>query len=271
MPLRILTWNVNSLRLRLDHLTRMVEDYRPDVLCFQEIKQEDHKFPAEALQALGFPHFVVRGMKSYNGVAICSRFPLEEEGARRNWCDKDDARHLSATVRADGLPPVTVENFYVPAGGDVPDPEENEKFAHKLAFMEEMATAFSAEDPAHRVLVGDLNVAPLEQDVWSHKQLLKVVSHTPVEVELLTRAQQAGGWIDALREIVPPEEKLYSWWSYRAKDWRKSNRGRRLDHIWLSPSLKGSLQGGAVESVVRDWTPASDHAPVWVEIAPETL
>jgi len=266
MTLRIMTWNVNSLRLRLEHVERLIDEINPDVFCFQEIKLETSKFPDQALSALGYPYHAVRGMKSYNGVAITSRFPLEEPQERRLWCDKDDARHLSVRLQRDGKDPVFIENFYVPAGGDEPDPEKNEKFAHKLAFLKEMATAYDPNSPEKRVLVGDLNVAPLEHDVWSHKQLLKVVSHTPIEVDLFTKAQQAGQWQDALRALVPSEEKLYSWWSYRARDWRKSNRGRRLDHIWLSPSLQGHLKNGAIHDTARDWKPASDHAPVWVEL-----
>jgi exodeoxyribonuclease-3 len=117
------------------------------------------------------------------------------------------------------------------------------------------------------VLVGDLNIAPLEHDVWSHKQLLDVVSHTPVEVAALTAWQQAGGWHDALRHFVPAEHKLYTWWSYRAKDWRAADRGRRLDHAWVSPDLVGTLARHVVLKDARDWAQASDHVPVMVEIA----
>ena len=116
------------------------------------------------------------------------------------------------------------------------------------------------------VAVGDLNIAPLEADVWSHKQLLSVVSHTPVEVERLARLRQAGGFVDAVRHFLPPPERLYTWWSYRARDWAASNRGRRLDHVWVTPNLVGELSQAQVLRDSRSWTKASDHVPVMVTI-----
>ena len=113
-----------------------------------------------------------------------------------------------------------------------------------------------------RVTVGDLNVAPLEHDVWSHKQLLTVVSHTPVEVDLFGRMMAAMDWIDVPRKFVPPEKKLYSWWSYRNQDWRASNRGRRLDHILASPGLGDAIRSYRIDADLRDWEKASDHVPV---------
>src|SRR5690606_30795589 len=132
---------------------------------------------------------------------------------------------------------IELHNFYVPAGGDVPDPAVNPKFAHKLRFLDEAAAWFAARrNPENRfILLGDLNVAPLETDVWSHKQLLKVVSHTPVEVERMNRWCASHDWVDAVRRFVPPERKLYSWWSYRSPDWAAADKGRRLDHVWVTP------------------------------------
>jgi len=116
------------------------------------------------------------------------------------------------------------------------------------------------------ILVGDLNIAPLETDVWSHKQLLNVVSHTPVEVDALTDLQAGLGWIDAVRHRIPAEQRLYTWWSYRARDWALSDRGRRLDHVWVTPPLAGAV--GAVEVLrqARGWEKASDHVPVIVDL-----
>ena len=119
---------------------------------------------------------------------------------------------------------------------------------------------------ARAVLVGDLNIAPLEHDVWSHKQLRDVVSHTAVETEGLL-AWQRNGWVDAVRHFVPDDEKLYSWWSYRNRDWRTSDRGRRLDHIWVTSDLKGALANQTILKDARDWTQASDHVPVCVELS----
>ncbi|MGH7090806.1 MAG: exodeoxyribonuclease III, partial [Stellaceae bacterium] len=111
-----------------------------------------------------------------------------------------------------------------------------------------------------------LNIAPLETDVWSHKQLLKVVSHTPVEVARLKRLQNSLGFVDAVRHFVPAEQRLYTWWSYRNRDWAASDRGRRLDHVWVTPGLQPHLAAAAVHREFRGWDKASDHVPVMVEI-----
>jgi len=204
-----------------------------------------------------------RGMKSYNGVAILSRRPIEIVEDRK-FCGREDCRHVAA--RIDGL---DLHCLYVPAGGDEPDPAVNDKFAHKLDFLDEMASWSRSLNGGGRpvVLAGDFNVAPLETDVWSHRQLLNVVSHTPVEVERLDGAQAAGAWVDAVRRFIPPEVRLYSWWSYRARDWAASDRGRRLDHVWVSPDLAGRLRGASVLREARGWEKPSDHVPVIVDLA----
>lgn len=261
MALTIATWNINSVRLREGLVAEFLEREAPDVLCLQETKTPAEKFPRERFAALGYRHLRVRGDKGYNGVAIVSRLPLgdAEHGDAEyvDFCGRGDARHIAAVLPGG----VSLHNFYVPAGGDEPDPEANPKFAHKLAFVAEMAEWSAALDgPA--ILAGDLNIAPLEADVWSHRQLLNVISHTPVEVETLGRAQAAGGWRDVTRAHIPPPERVYSWWSYRARDWAASDRGRRLDHIWTRggvPDRPGSSR------VLRDWRGAekpSDHVPV---------
>jgi exodeoxyribonuclease-3 len=265
-PLRIATWNINSVRLRLPLLKDLVASLEPDVLCLQETKCPDDLFPHEGAAALGFAHRLVRGMKGYNGVAILSKRPILARDGDPDWCGKGDCRHLGASIDAPGGP-IDLHDFYVPAGGDIPDRAANPKFAHKLDFVAE-ATAWSAANPATRaILAGDLNIAPLEHDVWSHRQLLDVVSHTPVEVDAITAWQRAGGWHDALRHFVPADQKLYTWWSYRARDWRAADRGRRLDHVWVSPDLAGGLRRHLVLKDARDWPQASDHVPVMVEIA----
>jgi exodeoxyribonuclease-3 len=263
VPFTIATWNVNSVRLRLDQVLRFVDEARPDALCLQEIKCRDEQFPAAALARAGYPHQAVYGLKGHHGVAVVSSHPFAT-AERHRFCGRDDGRCLTVSFGAGVLKGVALANFYVPAGGDVPDPAVNERFAHKLGFLDEFA-AWSARfntANARTVLVGDLNVAPLEHDVWSHKHLLDVVSHTPIEVEKLGNAVAAGGWIDVMRRVVPAEQKLYTWWSYRALDWRASNRGRRLDHIWVSPALDGSWTRMTVRDDVRDWDRPSDHVPV---------
>lgn len=261
--MRIATWNINSVRLRLPRALDLIAEAKPDVLCLQEIKALADQFPAGAFAEAGYPHQAVSGMKGYNGVAIVSRFPIEET-ARHDFCSKDDARHVAA--RIDGGP--EVHNFYVPAGGDVPDPGANPKFAHKLDFLAEARSWFDANRGGDQpmVLVGDLNIAPLETDVWSHKQLLDVVSHTPVEVEALGVWQSGLAWHDAVRDRIPPDQRLYTWWSYRARDWDVSDRGRRLDHVWVTPPLAGSVTDATVLRHARGWEKASDHVPVIVDL-----
>lgn len=270
MTVSIATWNINSVRLRLDLVARFLQEHQPDVLCLQEIKCADEHFPVSAIREMGYPHVAVHGQKAYHGVATLSRLPFHEEH-RMGFCGKEDARHLAVTFTngAGAAQGVTLHNFYVPAGGDEPDPGINPKFAHKLDFVREM-TSWSKKlkraGAGRDILVGDLNIAPLETDVWSHKQLLKVVSHTPVEVDAMTKMQQAGGWVDVVRSHIPPQQKLFTWWSYRAQDWEASDRGRRLDHVWTSPGLAGRVAASEVLKPVRGWPRPSDHAPVMARL-----
>ncbi|MCQ9154367.1 exodeoxyribonuclease III [Acidomonas methanolica] len=263
--MRLLTWNINSLRLRLPLLARLVDEEHPDVVCLQETKVPDPLFPLDAVRKLGFPHVHFAGMKGYNGVAILSRLPFTPLADFPDWCARKDCRHIGVVFTLpDGH--VTLHDFYVPAGGDIPDRELNDKFAHKLDFLDEATRWFTASPPARSILVGDLNIAPLEQDVWSHKQLLNVVSHTPPEVERLN-AWMKTGFVDVMRRAVPPDEKLYTWWSYRNRDWRASDRGRRLDHIWMTPDLVPAFRNMRVLKDARDWAGPSDHVPVIADLA----
>jgi len=261
---RIATWNINSVRLRLPRALELLAAEQPDVLCLQEIKALADQFPAQAFADAGYPHQAVSGMKGYNGVAVVSRLPIVET-ERCDFCTRADARHLA--VRIAGGP--ELHNLYVPAGGDIPDPVANPKFAHKLEFLSELRVWFAAERNAGQpmILVGDLNIAPLENDVWSHKQLLDVVSHTPVEVEALSELQAGLGWLDAVRHRIPADQRLYTWWSYRARDWDVSDRGRRLDHVWVTPPLAGAVRHASVLRAARGWEKASDHVPVIVDLA----
>ncbi|MBI3707588.1 MAG: endonuclease/exonuclease/phosphatase family protein [Proteobacteria bacterium] len=261
--MRIATWNINSVRLRLPLIRRLIEAAAPDILCLQETKAEDVHFPTQALAELGFEHQMISGMKGYNGVAILSRRELRSTGTR-SWCEKNDSRHVHADI--DGG--IELHCVYVPAGGDIPDPDANSKFAHKLRFVREQAEWWARQPTraARRLLVGDLNIAPLENDVWSHKQLLDVVSHTPIEVDLLRRMQEAHGWVDAVRYFAPEPQRLYTWWSYRNRDWQASDRGRRLDHIWVTPALVPNLRAVHIFKGARDWPTPSDHVPVVVDL-----
>lgn len=264
--LSIATWNINSVRLRIDSVIRFLSEEAPDVLCLQETKCPNDVFPHAAFEKAGYRHRVISGIKGYNGVAIISKQPLAPHSTRE-MCGKPDARHIAARI-GEGAGAVTIHNFYVPAGGDIADPEANPKFAHKLAFVEELKH-FSDEarkaDP-RAVLVGDLNIAPLEHDVWSHKQLLDVVSHTPIETKGLTEVIAAGDWVDAMRVLKPEPEKVYSWWSYRSPDWDKADKGRRLDHVWLGKDLGAHLREGRIFRACRGWERPSDHVPVMVTL-----
>jgi exodeoxyribonuclease-3 len=259
MPFTIATWNINSVRLREGLVARLMQEEAPDILCLQECKSPVEMIPVEAFRAIGYGHIVARGQKGYNGVAILSKLPLREVGAH-DFVDLGHARHVAAMLENG----VTIHNFYVPAGGDIPDPALNPKFAHKLSFLDEMRDCAPLHPGARdrHILVGDLNVAPHEHDVWSHKQLLKVVSHTPVECEKLIGVKQHGGWIDIARARIPEPEQLYTWWSYRAKDWEAADRGRRLDHIWVSPALGDRVSDFRIARTARGWERPSDHVPV---------
>jgi len=260
--LRVATWNINSLRLRLPLLTQLVAELNPDVICLQETKVPDELFPHQTLPVLGYGHYLHAGMKGYNGVALLSRLPITRVPDQPDWCSRGDCRHIAGEVQTPGGT-VVVHNFYVPAGGDEADREINPKFGHKLDFLAEATAWFKKHPPKRSVLVGDLNIAPLEHDVWNHKQLLKVVSHTPVETAALLE-WQAQGFTDAVRAHVPDSEKLYTWWSYRNRDWKVANRGRRLDHIWITPDL--TSRSYAIMTEARDWQQGSDHVPVCVEV-----
>jgi exodeoxyribonuclease-3 len=263
---KIASWNVNSVRFRLNTMRRFLRRYEPDVLCLQETKVADPLFPHAAAAALGYEHQFVAGQKGYNGVAILSREPLEDARVR-NWCGRADARHVFARVRG-----IELHNVYAPAGGDLPDPARNAKFRHKLEFYRALTRWFRGRHRRRRfttgrvVLAGDLNIAPLENDVWSHRALARTVTHTDVERRALGRLYAACDWVDALRFFVPESEKLFTWWSYRAPNWRRVNKGRRLDHIWVSSSLSGALRSARVIDRVRGWNKPSDHAPLLIEL-----
>ncbi|MGO9485376.1 MAG: exodeoxyribonuclease III [Rhodomicrobium sp.] len=263
--LKIATWNINSVRLRAGLVARFLKQAQPDILCLQEIKCVEEAFPREVFLELGYPHIAISGQPGYHGVATLSRLPL---GAlpRESFCGTAEARHLGCAVQLSSGEALALHNIYVPAGGDIPDPAINPKFKQKLSYLKSLASWRPGNGGGHAILLGDFNVAPLETDVWSHKQLLKVVSHTPVEVEALTEVQSCGAWSDLVRHVIPPERKLYTWWSYRAQDWAASDRGRRLDHIWASASLAGAARSASVLKEARGWEGPSDHVPVVVEL-----
>lgn len=260
-PFKISTWNINSIRLRAPNVQEFLRKHAPDVLCLQEIKCQTAEFPAKAFREVGYDYHQALGQSGgHHGVAIVSRHPIEAIDAQP-LCREGHARVQAARIEG-----FEVHNIYLPAGGDEPNPDTNEKFAHKLDFLACMARDYAQlnNDKSPRILVGDLNVAPHENDVWSHKQLLKIVSHTPVETEALEKARTQGGFADIARECHGDDQKLYTWWSYRAKDWAASNRGRRLDHVWANDTAMGLVDLPSYEIHLGwrgGWKP-SDHAPV---------
>lgn len=264
MAFSIVTWNINSVRLRLPIVQHLLELWQPDVLCLQETKCPNDQFPTAAFKKMGYEHIAMHGQKGYHGVATIARQPFVEDAQSVEFCEMGDTRHISTRHAIPGMPdPVLLHNFYVPAGGDEPDVVKNPKFDHKLKFLDEMTGHFGGRFKDDRnIVVGDLNIAPSEHDVWSHKQLLKVVSHTPIEVEALARVFQSGGFVDLVRQHFPEPELLYSWWSYRSRNWAASNRGRRLDHIWSHPDVARHLSSVDILSEARGWEKPSDHVPV---------
>lgn len=261
--LRVATWNINSVRLRIDQVARFVSMSGTDVLCLQEIKCLEDQFPRNAFADMGLPHLKIAGQKGWHGVAIASRRPIEPSETFQS-CKLGHARCVS--VRVEG---VDIQNFYIPAGGDVPDRDLNPKFDHKMDFYEQLTATVATQDRSRPLLMcGDFNIAPSEFDVWNHRYMSKIVSHTPIEVETLNRLQAAGAFTDVVREAFPEPQKLASWWSYRAQDFRKSARGLRLDHIWTSPGLTPAVLPGSatIHEPVRAWEQPSDHCPITVDL-----
>ncbi|WP_158913687.1 exodeoxyribonuclease III [Caulobacter sp. S45] len=266
MRLRIATWNINSVRLRHEQVARFVAEQAPDVICLQEIKCREGEFPTGAFVDMGLPHLAIAGQKGWHGVAIASRLPIEA-ASPLDVCREGHARCVSGVIAG-----VEVRNFYIPAGGDIPDRALNPKFDHKLDFFERLTREMAARNPADPILIaGDLNVAPGEFDVWSHRQMSRIVSHTPVEVRAMADLHASLGFTDLMRAAIPDPQKLFTWWSYRAQDFRASNRGLRLDHLLASPGLMpAAVQNGVVSARVhddvREWERPSDHAPATVDL-----
>ena len=260
--MKIITWNCNGIRARFPLIKKLINSLPIDILCLQETKISDDIFPVKEFQQFGFMFQAYRGEKGYNGVAILSKLPFKSSDYKI-WAGKEDCRHIQVNFSND----LIINNFYVPAGGDIADKSVNEKFEHKLRFLSELKSwAEKLPDDRKEILLGDLNIAPLPEDVWSHKQLINVVSHTPIEVEYLNGVLKSGNYTDIVREYYSPTEKLFSWWSYRSKDWKLSNRGRRLDHIWASNKLKNKSKEIQILKEKRGWNKPSDHVPIYLDL-----
>ncbi len=260
----VATWNVNSVRLRVPQLKNFLKNHQPDIIALQETKVQDHEFPLTALQDLGYAYIMFKGQKSYNGVALLSKTPLLP-GPTYNFGGLNDARHISCMLPNGGV----LHNFYVPAGGDVPDMALNAKYAHKIRFLQDMksflTTTHAPDQPI--IVLGDINIAPRENDVWSHKPMLKVVCHTPLETENLAEVMKSLDVFDCARHFVPDDKKLYSWWSYRNYEITNESRGLRLDHIWIKQRHKDTLQSCVHLHEQRLEEKPSDHVVVMAKFS----
>jgi exodeoxyribonuclease-3 len=263
--LTIATWNINSVRSRIDAAVRFLEEEKPHVLCLQEIKCRNEEFPSKAFKDAGYKHIQVRGQKGHHGVATVARIPLEPM-PEPELCSKGEGRAAAAMVGG-----IELHNYYFPSGGDEPDPEVNDKFAHKLEFwarLQKRAKKELKRLAAEPVLyVGDFNIAPGEHDVHNHKRLIKYVGHTPQESALYFETLKIGQFTDIERALIPEPEQIPTWWSYRVKNWTPESPGWRLDHFWASQGLRGAaLKGGRkalkVHTRTREWEKPSDHVPV---------
>ena len=259
--MKIVSWNINSVRFRIELVTRFLREVQPDVLCLQETKVIDQDFPRAAFKAAGYGHVILHGQRMHHGVAVIARVPVVADD-RLDWQANREARHVGVRLPSG----VRLENVYVPAGGDLPDRTVNPKFGQKLDFLERM-TAWSAALDGPTILVGDLNIAPLPADVWSHKALLNTVSHTPIEVAALDALRASGDWVDLGRRFHPAPARLHTWWSYRSADWTKNDRGRRLDHMWATPDVAATATAHTVFEDCRSWLKPSDHVPIMTEFA----
>ena len=245
---------------------RFLKERRPDILCLQETKCPNDKLPLKELQAFGYPFVVHMGQKGYNGVAILSRYPFaetERDGDVRPPGCPPHHRHLEPRGQGGGGARRSITSMCPPAA-TFPIRASTRNSATSSISWPRCAPGADKAKPTSQpaILVGDLNVAPLEHDVWSHKQLLDVVSHTPVETAALEELRQEAEWIDAMRVLRPEPEKIYSWWSYRSPDWAAADKGRRLDHIWLSKGMQDTIRSIDVTRDTRGWDRPSDHAPV---------
>ncbi|MBL3284934.1 Exodeoxyribonuclease III [Rickettsiales endosymbiont of Paramecium tredecaurelia] len=260
MTIKIATWNVNSIRLRLELISRFCNLYQPDILLFQETKVIDELFPAEQLAKIGYQYLAFSGQKSYNGVAIASRLPFDRHFVL-NFVN-EDKRHIAITIKD-----LEIHNFYVPSGGEIADVTLNPKFEHKLKYIDAVQRWFldHKNERNKYFILGDLNIAPHENDVWCSKYMRNIVSHTPIERAALLDLQKSLNAIDLSHHFFP-SEKHFTWWSYRGASMEK-NRGLRIDHAWCSANLLNTIKHIEVAKEVRSWVRTSDHVPLIIELS----
>ena len=260
MGIKILSWNVNSIRARLEHLASISKRLVPDIICLQETKVTNDQFPKKMINDIGYNFIYLNGIKAYNGVCILSKIEAKETNSI-NWCNQSDGRHIQANING-----LNIHSIYIPAGGEIPDLEKNKKYKHKIDFLDELTSWSKKKKNRSSVICGDLNIAPLEDDVWCHKQLKNVVSHTLLERNKLIEFQKSGNWCDIIRKMLKPEENLFTWWSYRSPNFKQNNRGRRLDHAWVSDDLNDGIKKVSIFKEAREWERPSDHVPIIIEM-----
>jgi exodeoxyribonuclease-3 len=259
--MKIATWNVNSVKARLETVTSWLQEASPDVVCFQEIKTTDETFPKQTFEDLGY-NCAVHGQKTYNGVAILSKRPLEDVTPRLPGGDGDDhARYLEALVPGEkGM--VRVASIYAPNG----NPIGTEKFTYKLAWLARLQARakelLTFEEPL--ALMGDYNIIPTPDDVWDPKPWLQDALYQP-ESRAALRQLEYLGFADAFR-TCHAETHQYTFWDYQAGSWQKDH-GIRIDHILLSPQATDRLKACGIDKHMRGKDKPSDHVPVWCELA----
>ena len=257
--MKIVSWNVNSVNVRKPLLKKLIEEFSPEVICLQETKTDNNSFPTNFFEKKDYKCFL-NGMRSYNGVAIISK-EQPKEFFCHDYCEKNDARHIEVEIGG-----YKIHSVYVPAGGDEPNVATNKKFQHKLDFLDRLSEFFTDRKNDNMVLCGDLNVAPYEDDVWSHKQLKNVVSHTDIERKKLLKILKNGKMHDMIRKFINPPQNIYTWWSYRSPNFKKNNRGRRLDHIWCSELASSNVINAKILDKFRSDKRPSDHVPILIHI-----
>jgi exodeoxyribonuclease-3 len=261
--MRIATWNVNSIKQRIDNLTAWLSERTPDIVCLQETKCVDEAFPRESIEALGY-NVAVHGQKTFNGVAILSKYKLEDVTPRLPGDANDDhARFIEATVStAHGV--LRVASIYLPNG----NPPDTDKYLYKIKWMERLRKytneRLELEEPL--ILAGDYNVIPTPADTHDPAVWAKDALFLPQTREAF-RALMHLGLTDAIR-AASDDRGLYTFWDYQAGAWQK-NWGIRIDHLLLSPQAADRLSAAGIDKHVRSWEKPSDHVPVYIDLAIE--
>lgn len=256
--MKIATYNVNGINARLPVLLKWLVEAAPDIVCLQELKAPNEKFPAAQIRELGYD-VIWQGQKSWNGVAILSRVGEIHETRRALPGDADDShsRYIEAAVNG-----IVIGGLYLPNGNPRPGP----KFDYKLQWFDRLIdhAARLLHEGAPVILAGDFNVIPTDFDVYKPERWLDDALFVP-EVKQAYAKLIAQGWTDALRTLHP-DERIYTFWDYFRNAYAR-DAGLRIDHLLLSPVLAGRLVDAQVDRHVRGWEKSSDHAPVWIELA----